>query len=72
MVVSHERSGAYFLINTLSQNFNYTGTPWIDLDFSLGINFYSTNNLRAFFGQMAGEPVTNVFKSNHAFGFSSQ
>ena len=69
MVVSHERSSIHFLINTLSQNFDYTGTPWIYLDFNLGINFYSTNNFRAFFGQMAGEPVTNVFKSHHAFGF---
>lgn len=69
MVVSHERSGTHFLMNTLAQNFGYSVKPWINFDFSLGINFHSTNALRAFFGQMAGEPVLNIVKSHHAFEF---
>ena len=69
MVVSHERSGTHFLMNTLAQNFGYIVTPWVNFDFDLGINFHSSQALRAFFAQMAGKPVLNIVKSHHQFAF---
>ena len=32
MVVSHERSGTHFLMNTIALNFDYISAPWINLD----------------------------------------
>ncbi len=32
MVVSHERSGTHFLMNTLALNFGYIAKPWINFD----------------------------------------
>ena len=33
MIVSHERSGTHFLMNTLDKNFPYISQPWINFDF---------------------------------------
>ncbi len=69
MVVSHERSGTHFLMNTLAANFGYVSAPWFNFDFDTGLNFHSPENLAAFFRQLKGRPVLNIFKSHHEAGF---
>lgn len=69
MVVSHERSGTHFLMNTLNQNFNYISHPWINFDFDLGINFHSAKAILNFFKKLHNKPVLNIVKSHHNFSF---
>ena len=71
MVVSHERSGTHFLINTLARAFGYMpGAQRLDLDTPpLPINFYAHQNLQGFSAQLAGHNVSNVIKSHHAADF---
>jgi Sulfotransferase domain len=68
-VVSHERSGTHFLMNTLAMNFGYVSNPWINLDTELAINFYSPVAFRRFISMFQGKGIRNVFKSHHEFGF---
>ena len=49
IIVSHERSGTHFLMNTLALNFGYISEPWINLDFETGMNFHAPGALLAFF-----------------------
>jgi hypothetical protein len=72
LVVSHERSGTHFLMNTLAANFGYVARPWLNFDFELGLNFHAPSALRAFFGGLHGRPVLNVVKSHHAAGFYAE
>lgn len=69
LVLSHERSGTHFLMNTLSLNFGYVSQPWINFDYELGLNFYSANVVSAFFKQMHQRPILNIVKSHHQSGF---
>lgn len=69
MVVSHERSGTHFLMNTLAANFKYIAQPWINLDVELGLNFHSAPHLHALFRKFYGAKVLNIVKSHHAVGF---
>ena len=39
LVVSHERSGTHFMMNSLAANFGYVANPFMNLDSSLGVNF---------------------------------
>ena len=32
LVVSHERSGTHFLMNSIARGYGYTSTPWVDMD----------------------------------------
>lgn len=69
LVISHERSGTHFLMNTLALNFGYISKPWINVDYELGLNLYSSNILLAFFRQMHERPILNIVKSHHQAGF---
>ncbi len=69
LVVSHERSGTHFLMNTLAENFGYIARPWVNFDFNLTINFHSPEAIGSFFGFMRGKPVLNIVKSHHPFAF---
>ncbi len=69
IVVSHERSGTHFLMNSLAANFGYLAIPWVNFDFELGLNFYSPRHLRGFFEKMHDESVLNIVKSHHGFEF---
>jgi hypothetical protein len=69
MVISHERSGTHFLMNTLAMNFGYIAQPWINFDYQLGLNFYATKSLRRFFAKMRGKPILNLVKAHHQFAF---
>lgn len=69
LVVSHERSGTHFLMNTLDRNFEYVAVPWLNFDFELGLNFHSAENIMQFFKKLHDRPVLNVVKSHHPFSF---
>jgi|GEM_PF-676870 tetratricopeptide (TPR) repeat protein/SAM-dependent methyltransferase len=71
IVISHERSGTHFLMNTLALNFDYISQPWINFDFDLGLNFHAPQALLAFFKTMQDKPVSNIVKSHHHFDFFS-
>lgn len=69
MVISHERSGTHFLMNTLADNFRYVSMPWINLDFDNPVNYYSPENIKGFLECMNGKPVLNIVKSHHPVDF---
>ena len=68
-VISHERSGTHFLMNTLALNFNYITNPWWNLDFEQGLNFHAPQSLLDYFKQVHNKPVLNVLKSHHPVEF---
>lgn len=69
LIVSHERSGTHFVMNSLALNFGYIASPWVNLDYELGINFHSPYAFDSLMSHFAGQWVANVFKSHHEFGF---
>jgi len=69
MVISHERSGTHFLMNTLALNFGYIANPWLNLDYEKGINFHAPAALMAFFRHFHDRSLLNVTKSHHQIGF---
>jgi len=73
LVVSHERSGTHFTMNTLAKCFGYVSNPWFDVDRSqLNINYFAPHVLRqALLGVALMRPA-NVLKSHHEFEFFSQ
>ncbi|HTU17698.1 MAG TPA: sulfotransferase domain-containing protein [Gemmataceae bacterium] len=70
MVVSHERSGTHFLMNTLAACYGYISRPWIDFDRPpLAINFYSPRQVREQLLALAAGTRRQVVKSHHQAGF---
>lgn len=69
IVISHERSGTHFLMNTLAENFGYISDPWIDLDFNMPVNFWAADNIMNILNTMKGQPVLNTIKSHHQVEF---
>ena len=69
MVISHERSGTHFLMNTLADNFRYISMPWINIDIDNAINTYAPANIVGFLECMFGKPVLNIVKSHHPVEF---
>ncbi|CAN5543475.1 hypothetical protein BH10ACT1_BH10ACT1_18100 [soil metagenome] len=65
LVVSHERSGTHFLMNTLRLNFGYQ--PRTDLEQRPGFDPGSTPQMLAFLLQPW--PLTSVVKSHHQAAF---
>ena len=58
MVVSHERSGTHFTMNSLAACFGYASMPWIDLDHDVfNINYHDPRILTQFPGQLVGADV---------------
>jgi hypothetical protein len=68
IVVSHERSGTHFLINTIAQCFEYKNTA-ISLDHTKGVDWRDPRAFRNWIAQYQGRFVPNVFKSHHAYPF---
>lgn len=68
-VISHERSGTHFLMNTLAENFGYKSYPWWNLDFEHGLNFHSPEMMQHYFHQTHNKPIPNILKSHHSAGF---
>ena len=66
LVVSHERSGTHFLMNTLALNFGYR--PYVDLDERPGFDPRSTPQILGFLLGTAW-PLQTVLKSHHPVEF---
>jgi hypothetical protein len=70
MVVSHERSGTHFLMNSLANCYGYVTTPWIDFDRpTFNINYYYLPEARDLLLALADRPMANVVKSHHTVEF---
>lgn len=70
MVVSHERSGTHFLMNSIARGFGYASRPWIDLDHHhLPLNFHSPTSIAAALEMLAAERIASVVKSHHVVDF---
>jgi hypothetical protein len=68
-VISHERSGTHFLMNTIAANFNYISKPWWNFDNGEPVNFHSPSNIEQYLRRAHGKHVQNIFKSHHTVGF---
>ena len=71
IVVSHERSGTHFLINSLAANYGYINDPWLDIDHTTLLNPWSPECILDMLMRCKGLNVLNVFKSHHDVGFFS-
>ena len=70
MVVSHERSGTHFLMNSIAKGFGYTARPWVDLDYHhLPINFFSPPSIAAALEFLANQRIASIVKSHHVTNF---
>ena len=70
MVVSHERSGTHFMMNTIAACFGYVSFPWLDLDRKqFNINYYHPQSLQMLILGVAKSRPANLLKSHHEFAF---
>ncbi len=63
-VVSHERSGTHFLMNTVGGNLGYLSRPWWNFDFDLTINFHSTINIQSYWQSFHDTSIIDILKSH--------
>src|SRR5688572_13418899 len=68
-VISHERSGTHFLINTCGNHFGYLSKPWWNFEFQLRVGIYFPKSILGFWLQMHDKPVLNPLKSHHPATF---
>jgi hypothetical protein len=70
MVVSHERSGTHFLMNSLGNAFGYVAWPPFDFDYHLvNINFYAKQSVLQYFQSLKNINLANIIKSHHQVAF---
>lgn len=70
LVVSHERSGTHFTMNSIAACFDYVSKPWFDVDrHQININYFASGELRDTLLRVAGLRPANVLKSHHEFEF---
>lgn len=71
MVVSHERSGTHFLMNSLAACYGYVSLPWINFDNPReSLLLRNTRpQLRQVLMDMVVRPMANVVKSHHTVEF---
>jgi hypothetical protein len=69
LVISHERSGTHFLMNSLEANFGYVAAPFVNLDLSLGVNYHSSVAFNELFAKFEKHDIANIFKSHHTLDF---
>ncbi len=70
MVVSHERSGTHFMMNTLAACFDYVSKPWLDIDrHRFNINYYHAQSLQTVVQKVAAMKTANLMKSHHEYAF---
>jgi hypothetical protein len=73
LVVSHERSGTHFLMNSLASCYGYVTTPWIDFDRpTFNINYFYSPEVRDLLLALADRPMANVVKSHHVADFFAE
>lgn len=69
-VISHERSGTHFLMNTVGNHFGYIAKPWWNFDFdSLTINFHATLSIQRYLRIHHDKSILNILKSHHPADF---
>ena len=68
LVISHERSGTHFLINTIAQSFDYQPEQ-IDLDNSQNIDWKNTAMVKQWMWQFHAGYTSRIFKSHHSYPF---
>lgn len=72
MVVSHERSGTHFMMNTVAACFDYISNPRGDIDGrQFNINYYHPQSLQTLMLKLTGLRVANILKCHHEFDFFS-
>jgi hypothetical protein len=69
IVVSHERSGTHFLMNSIARCYGYVVTPWLNFDYELGLNFFDPRVIAQFFAQFRNQHLANIVKIHHTFPF---
>ncbi len=70
MVVSHERSGTHFLMNSLAACYGYVSNPWVNFEpQAVAINFFYPPSVRDYLVQLAALPVATIVKSHHQAEF---
>jgi len=73
MVVSHERSGTHFMMNTLAACFGYVSRPWLDIDrHQFNINYFHPPSVQQLITRLAALRAANLIKSHHEFAFFSE
>ncbi len=68
LVISHERSGTHFLINTLARNFGYPETQ-IDLDNTRQVNWRDSDATLRWLRSFPTPESPRIFKSHHSIEF---
>jgi hypothetical protein len=70
MVVSHERSGTHFLMNSIARGYGYTARPWVDMDTdSVAINFFHPPSIAGTLANLADRRIAAIIKSHHPADF---
>jgi hypothetical protein len=69
MVISHERSGTHFLMNSLARSYGYLAAPWVNLDYEHGLNLFAPQVMASFFAQFRGHNLANIVKTHHPIAF---
>jgi hypothetical protein len=64
LVVSHERAGTHFLVNSIALNFGFNANQ-IDLARSEGFDPCQPDQARIWLARYQGRCVSNIFKSHH-------
>jgi hypothetical protein len=71
IVVSHERSGTHFLMNSLAACYGYVSMPWINFDHTTKsvLDIYTREQIRDILLGMTHRPMSNIVKSHHTADF---
>lgn len=70
IVVSHERSGTHFLMNSLARSYGYVARPWVNLDLThYPINYHAPWELARVLTAHGSKHIANVVKTHHAAEF---
>ena len=70
IVLSHERSGTHFLMNTLARSYGYVSWLWIDLDpMVIPMDDGDPRAIERLLGRFAAKRVASIVKSHHAVEF---
>jgi Sulfotransferase domain len=70
MVVSHERSGTHFLMNSVARGYGYVANPWINLDlYPFAINYHHPPEIARLLMSFAELGTASIVKSHHPADF---
>ncbi len=70
MVISHERSGTHFLMNSIARAYGYTSKPWLDLDqHQIQLNYFYPPSIAEALEYFASQRIASIVKSHHSAAF---